>query len=350
MEPPSGNPALIEAIREKIAATTAGAIPFDEFMQLALYHPQHGYYSSGASQRVGRAGDFFTSVSVGECFGKLLAAHFLKAQPELNQIVEQGANDGQLASDLLDHLPEGIDYVIIEPFPAVRAQQQKKLGDRATWVDSIDQIPGGIRGHFICNELLDAFPVKRVRLENHQWQEVHIGADFEEVTTAITDTELLEEIQTNLAHRDPPEGYTTELHLEANTWTRQLIDHLQPGAHATIIDYGHVADDYYSPQRNDGTLRGFRNHQQVTNFFEHIGETDLTASVNFTRIAEIAGTENQATDQHHFLIDAARPWLAEIEATGTAPDTAAQALLRQFNTLIHPAMMGRSFKVLQLRG
>ena len=115
-------------------------------MSLALYDPEAGYYASGSEVRVGRQGDFFTSVSVGECFGKLLAAHFSKMQPGLRQVVEQGANDGQLAHDLLSHLPENIDYVIVEPFDALREQQHALLGERSRWVESIDEIEGGIRG------------------------------------------------------------------------------------------------------------------------------------------------------------------------------------------------------------
>jgi SAM-dependent MidA family methyltransferase len=344
---PSGNPNILDQIAAKIAASPTRTIPFAQFMRLALYHPEHGYYAAGSAPRVGRDGDFYTSVSVGECFGRLLAQHFQNSQPGLAQIVEQGANDGQLAADLLDHLPPGIDYLIIEPFPALRELQRAKLGDRARWVDSIDDIEGGIRGRFICNELLDALPVQRVRLEDGRWREIHINHEFEEVARDITDPALAEEIDSVLASRELPDGYTTELHLEANAWTRKLVAAMRVGARATIIDYGHEADDYYAPERNDGTLRGYRDHQQVTRHLEHIGETDLTASVNFTRIADIAGAPG-TVDQHHFFIEAARPWLAQIESTGRAPDAETQKLLRQFNTLIHPGLMGQSFKVLEI--
>ncbi|MGI9239945.1 MAG: class I SAM-dependent methyltransferase [Verrucomicrobiales bacterium] len=345
--PKSGISDLIDRISGEIEASPGGAIPFSRFMQLALYDPLDGYYAGGSAQRVGRAGDFYTSVSVGECFGKLLASHFLSSQPELDQVVEQGANDGQLAADLLANLPAGVDYVIIEPHPKIRARQLARLGERVRWVDSIDEIRGGIRGRFVCNELLDAFPVQRVRRVAGGWREIYIDASFEEITLPITDARLDDEVAGVLGGRDLPEAYTSEIHLQANAWIEGLSENLQAGSRATIIDYGHEADDYYSPARNDGTLRGFREHQQTTHILEHIGETDLTASLNFSRLAELAGAP-PATDQHHFLIAAARPWLGEIEAAGTAPDAAAQKLLRQFNTLIHPGLMGRSFKVLEI--
>lgn len=344
--PVRGHPGLLDRISAKIGTSPAGALPFPEFMRLALYDPDFGYYAAGSNQRVGRGGDFYTSVSVGGLFGQLLGQHFLSEQPGLGQIVEQGAHDGQLADDILSHLPGAIDYVIVEPFPALRTLQRTKLGDRARWVDSIEEIEGGITGRFLCNELLDALPVHRLRLDAGRWHEIHLNAKFEELLLPPSSTELESEIGIVLEPRDLPDGYTTELHLEANAWARDLVGRMQPGARATVIDYGHVADDYYAPHRNDGTLRGYRDHKQVTRYLEHIGETDLTTSVNFTRIAEIANAP-AAIDQHHYLIGAARPWLAEIESTGRAPDAATQKLLRQFQTLIHPAMMGRSFKVLE---
>ncbi|MFT4547922.1 MAG: SAM-dependent MidA family methyltransferase [Pseudoalteromonas tetraodonis] len=343
---PSGNSQLIDRIRTVIGKSASGSLPFAEFMRLALYDPDFGYYAAGSEQRVGRAGDFYTSVSVGKCFGNLLAAHFLARQPDLKQVVEQGANDGQLAADLLAHLPANVDYLIVEPFESMREIQREKLGERARWVERIEDIPGGITGRFICNELLDALPVQRVHHDAEGWKEIHIDAEFNEVHAPITSIELQKEIAAVLADRDLPDDYTTELHLSANQWAQQLHASMLPGSAATIIDYGHQAGDYYSPERSDGTLRGYRDHQQVTRYLEHIGETDLTASVNFSRIAEILGA-GKTIDQHHFLIEAAKPWLKEIESTGQAPDAATQKLLRQFNTLIHPGMLGQSFKVLE---
>lgn len=349
--PNRGNPDLIDQIRTVMAAAPGGVIPFSEFMRLALYAPGLGYYAAGSEQRVGRGGDFYTSVSVGAVFGQLLAGHFLAAQPRLAQVVEQGANDGQLALDLLAHLPHGTDYVIIEPFPALRAIQRQRLGDRARWVDSIADLEGGICGRFICNELLDAFPVQQLRRIGGQWQEIHLNADFDERPLPPSSAALAAEIGQVLGGRGLPDGYTTELHLQANAWMAELVAHLRPGARATIIDYGHEADDYYAPHRSSGTLRGYRDHRQVVDYLDSIGDTDLTASVNFTRLAEVAGQPAAATqDQHHFLIEAARPWLAAIEATGKAPDADQQKRLRQFQTLIHPSFMGRSFKVLEICG
>lgn len=257
-----------------------------------------------------------------------------------------GANDGQLAADLIANLPDGIEYIIIEPYDGIRQQQQRRLGDQVKWVSSIAELDGGISGRFICNELLDAMPVPRVRRVDGAWHEIHVDASFEEITLPIGAPALLEELTNSIGHRELPDGYTTEVHTQAVAWIRELVRHMRSGASATIIDYGHEADDYYADTRDDGTLRGYRGHRQVTRYLEHIGETDLTASVNFTRLAELAGAP-PAIDQHHYLIQAAKPWLAEIESKGAAPDADTQKLLRQFNTLVHPGLMGRSFKVLE---
>ena len=345
--PISGQPELLERIAAAIAAAPGSALPFSDFMRCALYDPDFGYYASGGQQRVGRGGDFYTSVSVGACFGQILAHQFLAQQPGLGQVVEQGANDGQLAEDLLRHLPAELEYIIIEPFPALRARQEERLGDRVRWVDEIGEIAGGITGRFVCNELLDAFPVRRVQRSEDGWQEMHISPEFEEVPLPISNDELESEVAHVLGARDLPLGYTTELHLEANAWMRQLVRHLQPGSRATVIDYGHGADDYYANERDDGTLRGYREHRQVAQgWLEQVGETDLTASLNFSRLAEIASAP-PPVDQHHYLIEAAKPWLSSIEESGRPPDADTQKLLRQFQTLIHPGLMGRSFKVLE---
>ena len=100
---PAGNPALVDLIRAKIRRD--GPVTFAWFMEQALYHPVHGYYSSGRCA-IGRRGDYFTNVSVGSLFGRLLAAQFaemweLLRRPDDFTIVEQGAHHGDFAADVL---------------------------------------------------------------------------------------------------------------------------------------------------------------------------------------------------------------------------------------------------------
>src|SRR5215472_6866485 len=165
------NTPLVESIRQTIRAQ--GPQSFAWFMQQALYHPEHGYYSSGRCQ-IGRKGDYFTNVSVGPLFGQLLASQFSEIWDRLGKmndfvIVEQGAHDGQFALDVLEfvqkRIPEFFDtlrYRILEPFPILEQQQRRKLEvfeDKVQWLDSLESFTGV---HF-SNELLDAMPVRLIR-------------------------------------------------------------------------------------------------------------------------------------------------------------------------------------------
>src|SRR5947209_9224132 len=148
----TGDPGLIEMIRAEIFAQ--GPMSFARFMELALYQPQHGYYSSGRAV-IGRQGDFFSNVSVGSVFGQLLAIEFAEIWQKLDRpphftVVEHGAHDGAFAADALMALsrsfPEcfnAISYMIAEPFPIWHDRQQKRLasfGQKIRWVESINQL------------------------------------------------------------------------------------------------------------------------------------------------------------------------------------------------------------------
>src|SRR5215831_13254923 len=144
------NTPLVESMRQTIRAQ--GPQSFAWFMQQALYHPEHGYYSSGRCQ-IGRKGDYFTNVSVGPIFGQLMAAQFTEIWGRLEKvndffIVEQGGHDGQFARDVLEfvktRLPEffeALRYRILEPFPILKEQQRQKLeafADKVQWPDSLE--------------------------------------------------------------------------------------------------------------------------------------------------------------------------------------------------------------------
>src|SRR5215475_2035094 len=166
----TGNPDLIRFIRAEIEKQ--GPQSFAWFMQQALYHPEHGYYSSGRCE-IGRKGDYFTNVSVGPLFGQLLSTQFVEVWRRLGEIadfsiVEQGAHDGQFARDVLEFVekcaPEffnGLCYRIVEPFPILQQRQRHTLGafhDKVEWSDSLQTFTGV---HF-SNELLDALPVRLI--------------------------------------------------------------------------------------------------------------------------------------------------------------------------------------------
>jgi SAM-dependent MidA family methyltransferase len=173
-------PPLISIIIKEIQQS--GAIPFRRFMEAALYHPDQGYYASGRA-RVGKEGDFFTSVSVGGIYGRLLASVCREVWERLGRpspftIVEQGANDGSMASDILGEIAKSSDdfsrsahFLIVEPFAVNQRKQRERLQSfpDVSWVTTLEEVPE-FTGIHLSNELLDAFPVD----SNHGWSICHM--------------------------------------------------------------------------------------------------------------------------------------------------------------------------------
>lgn len=339
-------------------------------MDLVLYHPQWGYYCQRENQpgfrEVGRGGDFFTNVSVGETFGLLLAHRIVRewesffARHTPFVIVEQGAHDGRLARDILAALREmasplldGLEYRIVEPREGLRAillaSDEIAAEPKIRIVSSLAEAtsPAGI---FLCNELLDAFPFDRLIFRDASWQELQVAWDEAAGCPQWTTAPLREEWQSFAEElgTEFPEAYETEICTAVDDWTASAANLFQQGLW-WIIDYGYERADYYSPQRKRGTLRCYHHHQADEDPFSSPGEKDVTAHVDFTRVESAAiraGLKRRTfTDQHRFLIDAARPWLLAME--GKPATVRDGKRLRQFQTLTHPTMMGRSFHFLE---
>ncbi|MEX1045278.1 MAG: SAM-dependent methyltransferase [Chthoniobacterales bacterium] len=338
-----------EALRRRIAQH--GPVGFDEFMAVALYHPHGGYYTSDQS-RTGQRGDFFTSVSVGPVFGKLLAAQFLEMRRHLGNpgdftLVEQGANDGQLLADILvawsGPLPR---ILIVEPLANLRALQQKTLAPWAahlTHVAHEKDLPS-FTGVFFANELLDAFPVQLLVRDQSTWHErrvendgthfFFIDAPFSGQTPPVPD---------HLPH------FATEVCPSLAPWMQTVAAKITKGW-LLLIDYGHPAAVRYHPARAAGTLAAYRNHQRRDDPLADPGAQDLTAHVDFTaaaRIAQGAGlTLAGFTDQHHALTALAAGTFPAMPETHLSPDAARE--MRALRQLLHPESMGTSFKFLAL--
>ena len=350
---------LTEILRDRIAR--AGSIPFRDFMDAALYHPEHGYYASGRA-RIGRGGDFFTSVSTGPLFGALLARQFAEMWTRLGEpaeftLVEQGAHCGEFARDVLTALHEkapacfaATRYHIIEPSEHLRVAQSETLGEfvaeKIQWFPTVDALPTFTGVHF-SNELPDAFPVHAVAWDGSAWRENHVAIEGERfifIEREITSAPL----RAALAKLPPvPAGYRTEINLAALEWIGALAARLTRGF-ALVIDYGFSRAEYYRPERTTGTLTGYAQHRRVEDVLAAPGDTDLTAHVDFTALAERARDAGLRvagfTDQHHFIVA-----LGALHFPANIPDTAdSRRELRAFKTLMHPQMMGRSFQVLAL--
>ncbi|MBJ7326028.1 MAG: SAM-dependent methyltransferase [Chthoniobacterales bacterium] len=335
-----------------------GTIPFDYFMAAALYDTEHGYYATGEA-RTGRRGDFFTSVSVGPVFGRLLAAQFAEMRdilgcPDEFTLVEQGANDGQLMADILTALerthPEWQGQaIIVEPLDRLRAAQQQTLApwrERVRWVAHEAELPR-FCGVFFANELIDAFPVK---LFVH-----HDGVWFEKCVADGPDGFVFVEVPGGDAAaaaglNSPPlaeegERFETEWRPTLREWMQGVAEKLMRGW-VLLADYGHVERERFRVGRTHGTLAAYRAHARGEDPLAHPGAQDLTAHVDFTelaRLAEEAGLSLAGfTDQHHALTAlAARVFPAMREAKLSAEEEREMRALRQ---LLHPETMGRAFK------
>jgi SAM-dependent MidA family methyltransferase len=319
------NTALTELIRETIRAR--GPQSFTWFMQQALYHPEHGYYSSGRCA-IGRKGDYFTNVSVGPLFGHLLAVQFTEiwekfGRPDDFVIVEQGAHDGQFARDVLESLhkraPEffaAVRYRIVEPFPLLRERQSRTLElfrDKIEWRDSLQPFVGV---HF-SNELLDAMPV---RLTSNGGEKC-VGVDGDKFVFVERPTD--ENIKFNQA---------------ALNWIDDVAANLRRG-YIITIDYGRSGAEF------EGYVQTRAHHRSLESPFEQIGHADITMHVDWTSIAERAQANGLRvaafSDQHHFLTGI-------ISESPNLTSESNAKMKRELQTLLHPEMLGRAFQVLAL--
>ncbi len=340
------SPGLSARLAEEILAS--GPLPFSRFMELALYDPAEGYYASGRAA-VGRGGDFYTSVSLGPVLGEILAGQFVELWESLGRprdftLVEQGANDGRLAEDILDALAgtplEGAPLFLVEPFAPLREARRELLRGRGVqWVDSPASLPEFTGVHF-SNELFDALPVDLVEARGGRWQNLRVV--LEDESFRLQPAEFLE---TGWPAR--PDGFRSEVRRGQHELLAAVASKLRRG-HLLAIDYGMTRDELLAPFRLEGTLACYSAHRRDADPFERIGQKDITAHVDFTALAADAracGLDPAGyTDQHHFLVGAATGLLQSLD--GIPPTPASAKKLRALRSLLHPETLGVRFKVL----
>ncbi len=347
-------------LRRRIDA--AGGIPFAEFMEHCLYHPDWGYYMVPRS-RIGKQGDFFTSSSVHALFGRLLARQLWQCLELLGggplTLAEQGAGEGHLALDILDALRElapdlyrSLRYRIVELSPDNRRRQAELLETHRQVIDwcSLEDL-AGMEGVFLSNELVDAFPVHLVEKRDGELREVFVvrkDEGFGEELRPLSSPLLA-------AHFEwlgvaPVEGNRAEVNLAAPRWLRQVAQLLRRGFVLTI-DYGYPAAELYAPFRRQGTLLAYHRHQASDDLYRLVGQQDLTSHVDFTSLQQ-AGTEEGLTtlyfgEQYRFLMGLGFvEELIALQALEEDPRRA-QALRMTLKNLILPdGGMGETFKVL----
>jgi SAM-dependent MidA family methyltransferase len=300
------NPKLREIIIDRILNNDRTRITFADYMNLVLYHSQHGYYSSG-TVNIGAEGDFFTSTSLGGDLGELLAEQFIEMWqilgfPSQFTLLEMGAGLGFLALDILNYLQEKypnflscLEYIIIEESPALVDRQKEKLGDRfenkvrlswQSWQTIEDKT---IVGCCFSNELVDAFPVSQIIIKDRRIQEIYITCESGELKEIYykPSTKKIEEyfsfVGIDFSLNNYPDNYRTEVNLAALEWLETVSKKLDRG-YLLTVDYGYSAEKYYHPQRSQGTLKCYYQHRHHHNPYINIGRQDITTHVNFTAL------------------------------------------------------------------
>jgi SAM-dependent MidA family methyltransferase len=335
-------------------------------MELCLYAPGLGYYSAGAT-KFGAAGDFVTAPELGPLFAACVADAVAPVLRELGpraEFVELGGGSGAFAEVALkrllalDALPAR--YAILEPSADLRERQRQRLAERlnpllADLVEWLDAPPADEwNGVLFANEVIDALPTPRFTLRDGEVLEEHVALDGEGRFLRVdrpADALLAAAVRHVESQLDAPfaDGYRSELLPQLPYWLQAVIGRLRDGA-LLFVDYGHPRREYYQPQRRDGTVRAFRRHHVVDDLYAYPGLQDLTASVDFTALAEagtgagfdLAGYCTQAS----FLLGNGLPdRLAEAEAK--ARDEAARMRLRhEVKQLTLPTEMGERFQAM----
>jgi SAM-dependent MidA family methyltransferase len=344
-----------------------GAIPFSQFMEWCLYHPEDGYYQS-ERMGIGREGDFYTGPCVHPLFGGLIAKQLSQMSEQLEgarfDIVEQGGGRGFLCKDVLQWAEKNasafyqrLRYHLIETSPHLLKEQRETLGDhekggKVFWIDPevFEQGKALMEGCFLSNELVDAFPVHRVIFDHGNLKEIYITQDhgqLKEQWGELSDPRIAPYFQSmDIALR---EGQRAEVNLKALDWVEKVARCLRKGFVLTI-DYGYLAKELYGPHRREGTLLCYYQHRTSENPYERLGEQDITSHVNFSSLiqkGEQVGLHlTGLVPQYQFLL--ALGLLQEMESLGRdLSEMDALRLRLSLKHLIEPEMgMGEVFKVL----
>jgi len=296
---------IIQRIKED------GPLCFREFMEMCLYHPGTGYYTSEGNP-IGGSGDFYTSANLTPAFGAMIGKQmeemWLKLDEKAFTIVEYGAGTGLLCCDILKYLQhnermyDGLQYYIIEKSPAMRAIEHANVNEKVCWVDSIKDIPA-INGCILSNELVDNFAVHQVVMTDELMEifvDYHDG--FTEILQPADESLRNYFAELNIAL---PDGFRTEVNLQAIDWIQEAATALQRG-YIMTIDYGYQSAELYKTCRSQGTLVCYHKHTVSDAIYANLGQQDITAHVNFSALthwgARYGLTDCGFTDQCHFLL------------------------------------------------
>lgn len=350
---------LITLIQKEINAA-GGRISLARYMELVLYAPGLGYYSAG-SRKFGAEGDFVTAAEISPLFSRSLAHQVAEVLFGLGdgEVLEIGAGSGVMAADMLaelevvGQLPSR--YIILELSADLRQRQRQTLQarvphllDRLVWLEALPE--SDFRGVMVANELLDALPVHSFCVQDEGIKERFVTWTDDGFQWLLDEPESPQLAQgLKLIASELPVGYVSEINLAAEAWVASMAESLQAGV-ILLLDYGFPQQEYYHPQRHQGTLMCHYRHRAHDDPFVYPGLQDITSHVNFTAIAEAAvaaGLDVRGyTTQAFFLLANGIVELAEKSNTGDERERLQAA--QQIQTLTMPNEMGELFKVMAL--
>ena len=352
-------------IQEQIIAA-GGSVPFSKFMEMALYTPGMGYYSAGA-MKFGPAGDFVTAPELSPLFAACVADAVTPVLQQLGpdaEFLEIGGGSGAFAETALskllanDALPSR--YAILEPSADLRERQRERLQERLPpllfeLVEWLDGPPNDAwNGVLFANEVIDALPTPRFVIRDGEVFEEHVALDGEGrfIRTDRPADPILSAAVRSVERQLPEafaEDYRSEVLAQLPYWLQAVMGGLQDGA-MLFIDYGYARGEYYQAQRSDGTLRAFRQHHLIGDVHAYPGLQDITASVDFTALAEagtgagfdFAGYCSQAS----FLIGNRLQDNFALAESRAPDEIARQSLRQQVKQLTLPSEMGERFQAI----
>lgn len=359
--------ALTEIVKKEIAEK--GPMRFERFVELALYHPDHGYYTSGGA-RIGKERDYYTSPCVHPAFGETVSRFLVKAAKTFGEdgftIVEPGAGRGFLALDILDAMRmnepgvyDRTSYILVERSDATIREAEgllKEHAEKVSFTGSLEALGAeSVTGVVLSNELMDALPFRRARFEGGRLREILVTLEDGRLAET-TDGPRAPGIEEYFAWKnDFEEGQEVETNLKSAEYVKDIARVLKRGFVLTI-DYGYLAEELFSPDRMKGTYKCVYRHTVSEDPYIRIGEQDITAHVDFSLLIRAGGEaglrEVRYTTQGQFLIDWGVLEILEREsAAGKEPQSRESKALPAIKSLFLPGSMGHSFRaLLQAKG
>jgi SAM-dependent MidA family methyltransferase len=285
--------------------TEGGPIPFEEFMEAALYDPDDGFFATGPLRSV-KAGDFLTSPEVSPRFGHKLGRFVAGERDRLGSppgfaVIDVGAGSGSLLRPLLQAAGDGVRAFAVEASPAARAALTDTVGDQRV-LSTLGEVPGPLPGVIVANELVDNLPMAIAVRSGAGWQERWVGEL--DGALGLVERPARSAVATwcDRFAAGTPDGGLVEAQLAAAQWVETALSVLTRGA-LVVIDYGGTAEEL-APRRTQGTLRTYRAHHLGPDPLAEPGATDITADVNFSALAAAAtaaGAEVEMLRQDDFL-------------------------------------------------